>query len=74
MYQVSRYYNPKQMEPAELMKIKMVKDSGPLDNSRLYEQSAGLFGQINPTRSAGTDKQDVMMQCLRQALEEIEHM
>lgn len=65
-------FNPKQVKQAELMKIKMVKEAGKEPKEKLYQLRAELVAAIDPLNSKGADLQDVIMQCTRQAIGEIE--
>ena len=65
-------YNPKQAERAELMKIKLVKEAKHEPNEKLYQLRADLVSAIDPLNSEGADLQDVIMQCTRLAIDEIE--
>lgn len=67
-------YNPKQTQRQELMKIEMVANADKASQRKLYEMRTKLVAQINPLRSAGADMQDIIMQCTRQAIGEIEHL
>jgi len=67
-------YNPKQTQREELMKIAMVKKAETAERSTLYALRASLVAQIDPMRSEGADMQDIIMQCTRQAVGEIEKM
>ena len=67
-------YNPKQAEREKLMKIKMVANAGKQSRRELYDLRAKLAAEINPLKSAGADMQDIIMQCTRKAIGEIEKM
>lgn len=67
-------YNPKQRERAELMQIEMIAEANCSDKRNLYQLRTKLVAQIDPLRSAGTDLQDVIMQCTRKAIGEIVEM
>ena len=67
-------YNPKQIEREELMKIEMVAQAEKRDRRSLYELRARLVAEIDPLRSGGSDMQDIIMQCNRQAIGEIDTM
>lgn len=65
-------YNPKQKEQEELMKIEMVKKVDSTGTRDLYEIRARLVSGIDPLRSEGADMQDIIMQCTRKAVGEID--
>ena len=65
-------YNPKQNKQEELMKIKMVKSSEKEPKEKLYQLRADLVAAIDPLNSEGADMQDIIMQCTRLAIDEIE--
>ncbi|RMB63513.1 RNA polymerase sigma factor [Dokdonia sinensis] len=65
-------YNPKQTKQEELMKIKMVKYSKKEPKEKLYQLRADLVAAIDPLNSEGADMQDIIMQCTRLAIDEIE--
>lgn len=65
-------YNPKQTKQEELMKIKMVKSAKKESKEKLYELRADLVAAIDPLNSKGADMQDIIMQCTRLAINEIE--
>ncbi|SEJ82320.1 RNA polymerase sigma-70 factor, ECF subfamily [Cyclobacterium xiamenense] len=65
-------YNPKQTKQEELMKIKMVKSSEKESKEKLYQLRSDLVAAIDPLNSEGADMQDIIMQCTRLAINEIE--
>ncbi len=65
-------YNPKQSQQEELRKITLVQESKSGTKSRLYELRAQLVAQIDPLKSSGSDLQDIIMQCTRKAIGEIQ--
>jgi RNA polymerase sigma-70 factor (ECF subfamily) len=65
-------FNPKQARREELMKIEMVKSSSSETRERLYELRAKLAAAIDPLNNEGADMQDIIMQCTRLAVGEIE--
>ncbi|WKN40969.1 RNA polymerase sigma factor [Tunicatimonas pelagia] len=67
-------FNPKQIKREELLKIKMVAEAESSGKRQLYELRAQLAAEIDPLRSAGADMQDIIMQCTRQAVGEIESL
>jgi RNA polymerase sigma-70 factor (ECF subfamily) len=67
-------YNPKQAEREELMKMDMVAEAEKSDKRKLYSLRSELVSQIDPLRSPGADMQDIIMQCTRQAVGEIDNI
>lgn len=67
-------YNPRQTQREELLKIDMVAQADNTDRAHLYQLRAQLVAQIDPMRSEGADLQDVIMQCTRKAIGEIDHI
>lgn len=65
-------YNPKQTKQEELIKIKMVKSSEKESKEKLYQLRSDLVAAIDPLNSEGADMQDIIMQCTRLAIDEIE--
>ena len=65
-------YNPKQTKREELMKIKMVKSQEKASKEKLYQLRTDLVAAIDPLNSKGADMQDVIMQCTRLAINEID--
>jgi len=67
-------YNPRQKEHSELMKIKMISAAETAEQKELYELRAKLAAGIDPLRAPGSDMQDIIMQCTRKAVGEIQDM
>ncbi len=65
-------YNSKQTKREELMKIEMVRSSEDESREKLYQLRTDLVAVIDPLNSKGTDLQDIIMQCTRLAINEIE--
>ncbi|TXD90164.1 RNA polymerase sigma factor [Subsaximicrobium wynnwilliamsii] len=65
-------YNPKQTKQEELMKIKLVKSAKKEPKEKLYQLRADLVAAIDPLNSEGADMQNIIMQCTRLAIDEIE--
>jgi len=70
--ELAGYFNPRQKNQEKLMKIKMVKEAKKESKEKLYQLRADLVAAIDPLNSKGADLQDVIMQCTRQAIGEIE--
>jgi RNA polymerase sigma-70 factor (ECF subfamily) len=67
-------YNPKQVKQEELMKIKMIKESNNKNSEELYNLRINLVAAIDPLNADGADMQDIIMQCTRLAINEIEEI
>jgi RNA polymerase sigma-70 factor (ECF subfamily) len=67
-------FNPKQARQEELLKMKLVQNADSASTDRLYKLRAELVSAIDPITSDGSDMQDVIMQCTRLAVGEIEEM
>lgn len=65
-------YNPKQAARAALMDIELVRQADEGSQQHLYALRAELVAQIDPLRAPGADFQDILMQCTRQAIGEID--
>jgi RNA polymerase sigma-70 factor, ECF subfamily len=65
-------HNPKQNQQAALMQLELVQASKKYDREKLYEMRAQLVSAIDPLRCNGSDLQDVIMQCTRQAIGDME--
>jgi RNA polymerase sigma-70 factor, ECF subfamily len=72
--ELAGYFNPELNTREASMKLEMVRESGFADRKRLYELRVALVSMIDPVRSEGSELQDVIMQCTRQANGEIEAM
>lgn len=67
-------YNPKQTEREELLKIELVNEAENKGQRALYKIRSQLISNIDPLRSEGADLQDIIMQCTRKAVGEIEEV
>lgn len=65
-------YNPKQTKQAALMKIKMVKEANAKSKEELYQLRSDLVAAIDPLNAEGADMQDIIMQCTRLSIHEID--
>ncbi len=72
--ELNGWFNPKQDRQAALMKLQMVRDHKKHDRKALYKLRTQLIKGIDPLESEGSSLQDVLMQCDRLALGEIEAM
>lgn len=66
------YFNPKQQKQQTLLEIEMVQKATTSNKNELFSLRAKLVSAIDPIRSTGADLQDIIMQCTRQAIGEID--
>lgn len=64
--------NPKQDKQAAINKVKLVRQSSKYDREKLYDLRAKLVATVDPMNSDGADLQDILMQCDRLAIGEIQ--
>ncbi len=67
-------HNPKQNQQQALMKLELVKNSQNKDREELFKLRTNLIKGIDPLRSKGTELHDMIMQCTRKAIGEIEKL
>lgn len=67
-------HNPKQNQQEALMKLELVKASNKFNREELFDLRIKLVKAIDPLRSNGSELQDMLMKCTRQAIGEIETM
>jgi RNA polymerase sigma-70 factor (ECF subfamily) len=72
--ELANIFNPLQARQSELVKIEMVARANTARQEELYELRRRLIAAIDPLRSPGSDLQDVIMQCTRQAIGEIKNL
>lgn len=68
--ELNSWFNPKQNQQEELMKLELVKDSDKYDREKLYQLRTDLVKAIDPLHSDGADLQDVLLRCNRIAMGE----
>lgn len=69
--ELNGWFNPKQNQQEELMKLDLVKGSKKFDRDELYFVRTKLIKAIDPLRSKGTDLQDILLRCNRIAMGEV---
>ncbi len=69
--ELNGWFNPKQNQQEELMKLDLVKGSKKFDRDELYRLRANLVKAIDPIRSNGSDLQDLLLRCNRIAMGEV---
>lgn len=72
--ELNSWFNPKQNQQEALMKLKLVKEAKKQDQKALYALRANLVKTIDPLRSKGHDLQEVLLQCNRMAMGEVEQI
>jgi|GEM_PF-7092302 len=66
------WFNPKQNQQEERMKIQLVEDAEKLDTKALFQLRSNLVKHIDPLKSDGHALQEVLLNCNRMAMGEIE--
>ena len=70
--ELNGWLNPKQNQQAAKMKIQLVRDAERKDKAVLYQMRTELVKAIDPLRSSGQALQEVLMNCNRMAMKELE--
>jgi RNA polymerase sigma-70 factor (ECF subfamily) len=70
--ELNAWFNPKQNQQEERMKLDLVKGSGKYNRDELYRLRASLVRAIDPIRSGGAELQQVLLRCNRIAMGEEE--
>lgn len=70
--ELNGWFNPKQNFNIEALKIKMVRDAGKEDKKALFKMRTNLIKSINPLKSGGNELQEILMNCNRMAMGEME--
>jgi RNA polymerase sigma-70 factor, ECF subfamily len=70
--ELNGWFNPKENKQEALMKIDLVKGSTKYNREELYNIRTTLVKAIDPLRSDGTDLQEILLNCNRIAMGEIE--
>jgi RNA polymerase sigma-70 factor (ECF subfamily) len=70
--ELNGWFNPKQNQQEALLKLKMVKESNKYDKTALLEMRMQLVKAIDPLRSEGNELQEILLNCNRMAMTEIE--
>lgn len=69
--ELNGFFNPKQNQQEELMKLELVRCSTKFNRDELYKLRTKLVKGIDPLRSDGADIQEAMMKCTRIAVGEL---
>ncbi|MEM6845983.1 MAG: RNA polymerase sigma factor [Bacteroidota bacterium] len=70
--ELNGWFNPKQNQQEELMKLDLVKGSKKFDRNELYHMRANMVRAIDPLRSRGADLQEILLRCNSIAMGEVE--
>lgn len=69
--ELNGWFNPKENQQQELMKLDLVKGSRKYDRDELYQIRATLVKAIDPLRSKGSDLQEILLKCNSLAMGEV---
>jgi len=69
--ELNGWFNPKQNQQEEIMKLDLVKGSKKYDRQELYFMRTNLVKAIDPLHSKGADLQDILLRCNRMAMGEL---
>lgn len=72
--ELNSWFNPKQNQQEALMKIDMVKESSKYNREELYQMRKALVKNIDPLKSKGNELQEVLLNCNRMAMKEIDQL
>jgi len=70
--ELNGWFNPKENQQEALMKLDLVKGSKKFDRVELYYIRTTLVKAIDPLRSSGSNLQEILLNCNRMAMAEIE--
>ena len=70
--ELNGWFNPKQNQQEAKMKLKLVKASTKLDKKALFKMRVELIKAIDPLKSPGNELQEVLLNCNRMAMGEME--
>jgi RNA polymerase sigma-70 factor, ECF subfamily len=70
--ELNGWFNPKENQQEALMKLDLVKGSKKFNREELYQMRTELVKAIDPLRSAGTSLQEILLNCNRMAMGEID--
>ena len=72
--ELNGWFNPKQNQQEAKMKIKMVRDAESSDKKKLFKMRTNLVKAIDPLRSEGHALQEILLDCNRMAMGELEEI
>lgn len=70
--ELNGWFNPKQNQNEEKLKIKMVRDAKKVDKEALFKMRVDLIKAIDPLKSDGNELQEILLNCNRMAMGETE--
>jgi len=70
--ELNGWFNPKQNQNEAKLKIKMAKDAQHLDKTALFKMRVDLIKAIDPLKSDGNELQEILLNCNRMAMGEME--
>ncbi|MEL6561969.1 MAG: hypothetical protein AAFQ94_27525, partial [Bacteroidota bacterium] len=70
--ELNGWFNPKQNQNESKLKIKMVKSAEQSDKSALFKMRVDLIKAIDPLKSEGNDLQEILLNCNRMAMGELD--
>ena len=70
--ELNGWFNPKQNQQEAKMKVKLVNASTKLDKKALFKMRVELIKAIDPLKSPGNELQEVLLNCNRMAMGEME--
>jgi RNA polymerase sigma-70 factor (ECF subfamily) len=70
--ELNGWFNPKQNQQEALNKLDLVRGSKKYNREALFQMRTALIKNINPLRGKGADLQDILMQCDRMAMGEVD--
>ncbi|MDX1960152.1 MAG: RNA polymerase sigma factor [Leptospiraceae bacterium] len=69
--ELNGWFNPKQNQQEELMKLDLVKESTKYDKEKLLELRTKLVKEIDPLKTSGHELQEILLKCNRMAMGEV---
>lgn len=70
--ELNGWFNPKEKQQQALMKLDLVKGSSKHNREALYDMRTALVKAIDPLHAGGTDLQEILLNCNRMAMGELE--
>ncbi len=70
--ELNGWFNPKQNQQEAKLKVNMVRDAEKMDKKDLFEMRVALIKAIDPLKSSGNELQEVLLNCNRMAMGEID--
>ena len=70
--ELNGWFNPKQNQQEAKLKIKMARDAENKDKKTLFKMRTNLVKAIDPLKSEGNELQEILLNCNRMAMGELE--